>query len=361
MQEEALSPALRSGNRELETELRVQEGVELRVVELREKLRGVALSAFSRSRQFRLLRSVFAEWVGWVGYTLHREGVQRRAIEVMKKSTRMKVWRAWMGWAAAKQMEERIDEIKEQVEAQGGGSPVGSPVSAASDDLSSDPYRDAEEMGRTIEGSLLTGASGMPARASHRVEWSELARETAGLRAAYTLAMDHGIEGAQVLLQRALTPRTSGSTAPEACGDLAGRSAAFGLAALPPRIATAVQPKLAAVLRSAKDAGVRELAAWVLGEWATMPGACSTEVLAALTVALVGDGSRSGAQGEVTMLCFVVAISFLTACFCVQVRETQSRQCALRRQRLSATWVRRWPCVRLLVVPVGAWRSSSRG
>ncbi len=300
---DALSPALRSGNRELEIELRVREGVEARVVDLREKLRGVALSAFARSRQFRLLRCIFSEWIGWVGYRVHREGVQRRAIEIMKKSTRMKVWRAWMGWAAAKQMEERFDEIKQQVEAGGAlddhehvqGSALGG--TALAEDPTTDPYLEAEETGRPLEGGLrLPESARVPARGSHRTDEAELQNEVAGLRAAYTLAAAHGVDGAQILLQRALSPSSS-SEQPEAAGDLSGRSAVFGLVALPPRVAAAVQPKLATVLRTAHDAEARELSAWVLGEWATMPGASSTEVLAALTVALVGDGSRSGAAG----------------------------------------------------------------
>jgi hypothetical protein len=311
--DEALSPALRTGNRELELELRVQEVVEARVVALREKLRGVALSAFARSRQFRLLRCIFSEWIGWVGYRVHREGVQRRAIEVMKKSTRMKVWRAWMGWAAAKQMEERFDEIKQQVEDAGGGggrmgdddehgSPHSESASAAAMDGAEDPYLEAEQTGRPLEGSLLrlSESARAPARGSHRIDTSAVGSEVAALRAAYTLAAEHGVEGAQVLLQRALGSSVSleqQQQQPEACGDLTGRSATFGLVALPPKLAAAVQPKLAAVLRSAKDPEAREVSAWVLGEWATMPGACSTEVLAALTVALVGDGSRSGAAG----------------------------------------------------------------
>jgi len=102
---------------------------------------------------------------------------------------------------------------------------------------------------------------------------------------------------------------------PEACGDLTGRSATFGLVALPPKLAAAVQPKLAAVLRSAKDPEAREVSAWVLGEWATMPGACSTEVLAALTVALVGDGSRSGAAGAAHLHLHSHSHPYVAACW----------------------------------------------
>eukprot|EP01044_Picomonas_judraskeda_P022580 COSAG03_NODE_5667_length_1198_cov_2.131028_2_plen_377_part_01 len=257
---EALSPALRSGNRELEIELRVREGVEARVDTLREKLRGVALSAFARSRLFRLLRCIFSEWIGWVGYRVHREGVQRRAIEIMKKSTRMKVWRAWMGWAAAKQMEERFDEIKQQVEAAGvledeeheHGTMLAGAASA--EDAASDPYLEAEETGRPLEGGLcLPESARAPSRGSHRIEAAELQKEIAGLRAAYTLAAAHGADGAQILLQRALSPPSQHQQQqPDAAGDFSGRSAGFALAALPPRVAAAVQPKLATMLRSAQ-------------------------------------------------------------------------------------------------------------
>ena len=91
-----------------------------------------------------------------------------------------------------------------------------------------------------------------------------------------------------MLLQHLVSPLPRGATAtPSDAGDPAGNdAAAYGLAALPPKVATAVQPRLAAVLRSATDPTQREASAWVLGEWATMPGACNTEVLTALTVAL---------------------------------------------------------------------------
>ena len=94
-----------------------------------------------------------------------------------------------------------------------------------------------------------------------------------------------------MLLQHLVSPLPRGATAtPSDAGDPAGNdAAAYGLAALPPKVATAVQPRLAAVLRSATDPTQREASAWVLGEWATMPGACNTEVLTALTVALI-DG-----------------------------------------------------------------------
>ena len=93
-----------------------------------------------------------------------------------------------------------------------------------------------------------------------------------------------------MLLQHLVSPPPRGATAtPSDAGDPAGNdAAAYGLAALPPKVATAVQPRLAAVLRSATDPTQREASAWVLGEWATMPGACNTEVLTALTVALIG-------------------------------------------------------------------------
>ena len=201
-------------------------------------------------------------------------------------------------------MEERFDEMKQQVEAAGvlhdadhaQGSPI--PGSPQADDVA-DPYLEAEETGRPLEGALrLPEAARTPSRSSHRIDEPQLQKEVTGLRAAYTLAAAHGVDGAQILLQRALSPSSvSHQQQTDAAGDLSGRCAGFGLVALPPRMAAAVQPKLATVLRSAQDAEARELSAWVLGEWATMPGASSTEVLAALTVALVGDGSRSGASG----------------------------------------------------------------
>ena len=108
-----------------------------------------------------------------------------------------------------------------------------------------------------------------------------------------------------MLLQHLVSPLPRGATAtPSDAGAPAGNdAAAYGLAALPPKVATAVQPRLAAVLRSATDPTQREASAWVLGEWATMPGACNTEVLTALTVALIGKRSenrrdRTHAQAE---------------------------------------------------------------
>ena len=59
-----------------------------------------------------------------------------------------------------------------------------------------------------------------------------------------------------MLLQHLVSPLPRGATAtPSDAGDPAGNdAAAYGLAALPPKVATAVQPRLAAVLRSATEA-----------------------------------------------------------------------------------------------------------
>eukprot|EP01045_Picozoa_sp_COSAG04_P014565 COSAG04_NODE_1097_length_8281_cov_3.149597_4_plen_915_part_00 len=105
--EEIGSPALRLGNQGLEMELQIQEGVEKRVGAERNRLRKVACDGLERSQRFRAIRAVFDAWMSWVEYTIYREGVQKRALARAKIATRMKVWRAWVGWAAARQVQEQ--------------------------------------------------------------------------------------------------------------------------------------------------------------------------------------------------------------------------------------------------------------
>lgn len=82
----------------------VTEQLDLIKGQLTDNLRLVALSALGRGRERRTILVVFRSWADWSDYTSYRKAVGTRAIKRMRHGLQAKVWRSWMGWAAAKQV-----------------------------------------------------------------------------------------------------------------------------------------------------------------------------------------------------------------------------------------------------------------